>query len=204
VKLLGRMYAPSTGRIRLDGRDISSWDLADYRRGITVGFQDFVNFELVAREAVGIGDLPRIGDETEVSRCLSEANADFVAGLDHGLDTQLGNAWAGGTDLSGGQWQKIALARTLMRRRPVLSIYDEPTASLDPQSEHQLFERIAASHRDGNITLLISHRFSTVRMADLIVVLDHGRIIEQGTHAELMANGGLYAELYLMQAKAYA
>ncbi|HJQ01331.1 MAG TPA: ABC transporter ATP-binding protein [Jatrophihabitans sp.] len=204
VKLLSRMYAPSAGRILLDGRDISSWDLEDYRQGITAGFQDFVNFELVARKAVGVGDLPRIGDEAEVSRCLSEANADFVEGLDHGLDTQLGNAWTGGTDLSGGQWQKIALARTLMRRRPVLSIYDEPTASLDPQSEHQLFERIAANHRDGSITLLISHRFSTVRMADLIVVLDHGRIIEQGTHAELLANGGLYAELYLMQAKAYA
>jgi ATP-binding cassette, subfamily B, bacterial len=207
VKLLSRMYEPTGGAVLVDGGDLAAMDVADYRTRVTAGFQDFTRFELPVRESVGVGDLAAMDDTDAVRTALGDANADFVEGLEHGLDTQLGSMWEGGTDLSGGEWQKLALARAMMRREPLLAVYDEPTSALDPQTEHALFERIAESHErlSGNrgITLLISHRFSTVRMADLIVVLAGGKVTERGTHEELMALDGLYAELYSLQARAY-
>jgi len=207
VKLLCRMYEPSQGRILLDGADIAAMDIEEYRRRISAGFQDFARLELVIRESVGVGDLPRINDAGAVRTALQHAEARFVERLPDGLETQLGRSWADGTDLSGGEWQKLALARTMMRPDAILSVFDEPTAALDPQTEHALFERIAAATQQsasrGRITLLVSHRFSTVRMADLIVVLGEGKVLEQGSHSELMANRGLYAELYGLQARAY-
>ncbi|MEN3305254.1 MAG: ATP-binding cassette, subfamily bacterial [Micromonosporaceae bacterium] len=207
VKLLCGMYRPSSGRILLDDTDLSTADLVGYRKRITAGFQDFMRFEFPLRESVGMGDLPHLTDEDRVRQALKRANATFVDRLPRGLETQLGQAWPGGVELSGGEWQKVALARSMMRDRPLLSILDEPTAALDPQTEHMLFEEVAAAARagveDGRITLVISHRFSTVRMADFIVVLQHGAVLEAGTHDELMAAGGLYAELYDLQAKAY-
>jgi ATP-binding cassette, subfamily B, bacterial len=207
VKLLSRMYTPTSGEIRLDGVDIQEFDIAAYRRRISAAFQDYVRFELLALEAVGVGDLPKLDDEPAVRGALGRAGGEFAENLSGGLRTQLGRAWPDGVDLSGGEWQKLALARAMMREHPLLLIFDEPTASLDPQTEHALFERIAAQTRegaeDGRITLLISHRFSTVRMADLVIVIDEGRIVEHGTHEQLQALGGLYAELCGLQARAY-
>lgn len=207
VKLLCRMYAPTRGHILLDGIDLERLDLAEYRRRLAAGFQDFMRFELVAREAVGVGDPPRLEDAGAVDRALDRAGAEFAQHLAGGLETQLGPSWEGGVDLSGGEWQKLALARAMMRPDPLLLVFDEPTASLDPQTEQSIFERVAAEARagiaSGRVTLLVSHRFSTVRMADLIVVLDGGRVVGCGSHAELMARGGLYAELYELQSSAY-
>jgi ATP-binding cassette, subfamily B, bacterial len=209
VKLLCGMYAPTEGSVLIDGVDLAELDVERYRRHLTAGFQDFMRFELPVREAVGLGDLGedhQIDDEA-VRAALAKAGADFVAGMPENLVTQLGPSWDGGVDLSGGQWQKLALARAMLRPAPLLVVLDEPAASLDPQTEHALFEQVAADSRsgraDGRITLLISHRFSTVRMADLIVVLEKGRVTQQGTHDELLAQGGLYAELYELQARAY-
>jgi ATP-binding cassette subfamily B protein len=169
---------------------------------VAAGFQDFMPFELLAREAVGVGS-PAAG-EPEIRSALGRARASFVDGLPSGLSTQLGLSWSGGVDLSGGEWQKLALARSMVRANPLLVVFDEPTAALDPQTEHALFEEVSATARvGGRITLLVSHRFSTVRMADLIVVLEHGRVIEVGDHADLVAAGGRYAELFAMQARAY-
>lgn len=207
VKLLCGMYQPDAGRVTVDGVDLAAIDLDAYRKRVTAGFQDFMRFELVARESVGLGDVPRIGDTLAARTALDQANATFVDRLPAGVETQLGPAWEDGVDLSGGEWQKVALARSLLRTRPLLMVLDEPTASLDPQTEHALFEQVAGDARrgaaDGRITVLISHRFSTVRMADVIFVLDGGRLLEHGSHAELMARRGLYAELYELQAEAY-
>jgi ATP-binding cassette subfamily B protein len=158
---------------------------------------------------VGVGDLTRIEDLDVVTGAMARAGADdVVERLPRGLDTQLGRSWDEGVELSGGQWQKLALGRAMMRQAPLLLILDEPTASLDAPTEHQLFERYADAARTwareaGTVTLLISHRFSTVRMADLILVMDGGTITEMGSHGELMDRGGLYAELYELQARAY-
>lgn len=207
VKLLTGMYAPSEGRVLIDGVDLTEIDLPEYRQHVTAGFQDFMQFELLTREAVGVGDIPRIDDAEAVEGALRKANASFVASLSLGAETPLGRSWSGGVDLSGGEWQKLAIARSMLRADPLLTVLDEPTASLDPQTENALFQQIAEeSNRgrsDGRIIVLISHRFSTVRMADLIVVLDAGHVVEQGTHDDLMASGGLYAELYELQAQAY-
>jgi ATP-binding cassette subfamily B protein len=171
-------------------------------------FQDFFRFEFVVRQAVGVGDVPRIEDSAAVGLAVERAGAtDVVSRLASGLDTQLGPTWPGGVDVSFGQWQKLALARGFMRDTPLVLVLDEPTAALDAETEHALFERYAAAARakdgDGRITILVSHRFSTVRMADVIVVLDGARLKEVGTHSELMARGGQYAELYRIQAAAY-
>jgi ATP-binding cassette, subfamily B, bacterial len=207
VKLLSRMYAPTSGQILVDDTDLTQFDILEYRRRLAAGFQDFVRFELLAAETVGIGDLPRLADMDAVNQALARANGQFVERLSAGLTTQLGSSWDGGVDLSGGEWQKLALARAMMREGPLLVIFDEPTASLDPQTEYALFERIAEETRrgaaSGRVTVLVSHRFSTVRMADLIVVLEQGRVIEQGSHDELVGESGLYAELYELQARAY-
>ncbi|GAA2756328.1 ABC transporter ATP-binding protein [Actinopolymorpha rutila] len=207
VKLLTGMYEPTAGRIAVDGMDLTSLDPDAYRERITAGFQDYARFELAVRESVGVGDLTRMTDDRAVRAALEAAGADFAERLPSGLDTTLGAGWDGGAELSGGQWQRLALARAAMRPRPLLVVLDEPTAALDPHAEHALFQRVTADARqgrvDGRITLLVSHRFSTVRMADLIVVLSGGRITECGTHSELLARGGLYADLYNLQAESY-
>lgn len=209
VKLLCRFYEPDAGQILVDGGNLRRFDLADWRSRISAAFQDFARFELPAREAVGVGDLPRIEDCRAVATGLSRAGAESLpAQLPAGLETQLGKDWEGGVELSGGQWQKLALGRGMMRDGPLLLILDEPAASLDAQTEHELFQRYAAAarhsgNRTGTVTVLVTHRFSTVRMADLIVVLEQGEIREVGSHQELMAARGAYAELYELQARGY-
>lgn len=208
VKLLAGMYTPSEGHIDVDGTDLADLDPDEWRSRIAGAFQDFVRFELVARQTVGVGDLPRIDDDRAVSGAVDRGGAtDVVDRLEHGLGTQLGPSWPGGVDLSGGQWQKLALARGAVRDRPLLVVLDEPTSALDAETEHALFERFAELSRDaagdGRITVLVSHRFSTVRMADTIVVLSGDCVAEAGTHDELMRLGGTYAELYSIQADAY-
>jgi ATP-binding cassette subfamily B protein len=209
VKLLCRFYEPLEGRICVDGIELAEIDVAEWRRRVAVGFQDFVRFELLARESVGVGDLPRVDDLTAVERAVDRGAArDVVEDLPSGLETPLGRTQAG-AELSGGQWQKLALARAMMRERPLLLILDEPTSALDAHAEHELFERYAESARavaqaTGGIAIFVSHRFSTVRMADRIVVVEDGRVAEQGTHDELVARRGTYAELYALQAAAYA
>jgi ATP-binding cassette, subfamily B, bacterial len=205
VKLLCKLYEPTSGRILVDGQPLDRIDAAEWRSRLAGAFQDFFRFELRARHSVGVGDLPRLDDEPAVAAAVGRAGAaDVVAGLAGGLDTQLGPTWPGGVEVSFGQWQKLALARGFMREGPLLLVLDEPTAALDAETEHALFERYAAAaHSGSGVTLLVSHRFSTVRMADLIVVLDGARVVELGSHAELLARGGQYAELYGIQAAAY-
>ncbi len=208
VKLLTGMYQPASGQVLLDGVALADLDAAAWRERTAAAFQDFVRFELLARETVGVGDLPRLDHVPALSEALRRADATTVAeGLPDGLATPLGRSFTGGQDLSGGQWQRLALARGMMRDVPLLLILDEPTASLDAITEAALFERYLAARKlasqAGAITLLVSHRFSTVRMADLIVVLDKGRVVASGDHASLIRAGGLYAELYEMQARSY-
>ena len=180
----------------------------EWRRRLAGAFQDFVRFEFIAQHSVGLGDEPRMDLQPAVVGAVDRAGAtDVVEKLPAGLETQLGRTWPGGVDMSFGQWQKLALARGFMREQPLLLVLDEPTAALDAETEHALFERYAAAARQpdatGRITVLVSHRFSTVRMADLIVVLDGARVIETGSHDQLMARGGRYAELYRIQAQSY-
>jgi ATP-binding cassette subfamily B protein len=208
VKLLAKMYPPTHGRIVVDETDLVRLAAHDWRGRLAGAFQDFFRFEFQARHTVGVGDLPRLEDRPAVETAVGRAGADdVIARLTTGLETQLGPAWPGGVEVSFGQWQKLALARGFMRDRPLVLVLDEPTAALDAETEHALFERYAAAVREdegtGRITILVSHRFSTVRMADLIVVLDGARVAETGTHDALMARGGQYAELYAIQAKAY-
>jgi ATP-binding cassette subfamily B protein len=209
VKLLAKMYEPTGGRIVVDGTDLARIPPAEWRACLAGAFQDFFRFEFQARHTVGVGDVPRLDNESAVVTAVHRAGADdVVVRLRAGLDTQLGPTWPGGVDVSFGQWQKLALARGFMRDRPLVLVLDEPTAALDAETEHALFERYAAAARrdaaEGGITILVSHRFSTVRMADLIVVLEGARVVEMGTHHALMTQRGRYAELYAMQAAAYS
>jgi ATP-binding cassette subfamily B protein len=205
VKLLSRMYRPSGGRILIDGVDLARIPAGAWRSRLAGAFQDFYRFEFRAKHSVGVGDLPRMEDQPAVLAAVGRAGAeDVVERLAEGLETQLGPTWPGGAEVSFGQWQKFALARGFMRDAPLVLALDEPTAALDAETEHALFERYAAAVRGGGrITILVSHRFSTVRMADLIVVLDAARVVEVGSHEELMARGGQYAELYGIQSAAY-
>ena len=207
VKLLAKLYEPSSGHIVADGVPLDRVRADEWRGRLAGAFQDFFRFELPARHAIGLGDVPRRDDDAAVRGAAGRAGAeDLRALLPAGLDTQLGPTWPGGVDVSFGQWQKLALSRGFMRESPLLLLLDEPTAALDAETEHALFERYAAAARgtaEGRITVLVSHRFSTVRMADLIVMLDGARVVQVGPHDELMARGGPYAELYRIQAAAY-
>jgi ATP-binding cassette subfamily B protein len=208
IKLLAKLYAPTSGRILIDGVDLARIETAGWRQRLAGAFQDFFRFEFLAGQAIGIGDLPRIDVDLALATALDRAGArDVVETLSSGLRTQLGPTWQDGVDLSYGQWQKLALARGFMRDEPLVTALDEPTAALDAETEHQLFESYAARASErpthGTMTILVSHRFSTVRMADLIVVLDGSRVAEVGTHDELLALGGRYCELYRIQARAY-
>ncbi|SFG66751.1 ATP-binding cassette, subfamily B [Actinopolymorpha cephalotaxi] len=209
VKLLTRLYEPTEGRVLVAGTDLAEVSPDSWRRRVSGAFQDFARPEFAAQYAVGLGDLPRRDDGAAVRSALARATStDLFGVLPEGSATQLGATWPGGVDLSTGQWQQLALGRALMRPDPLLVCFDEPTASLDAPTEHALFERYAATARAGRaagaVTVLVSHRFSTVRSADLILVVDRGRIAEAGTHADLMERAGLYAELYAMQARSHA
>ena len=217
VKLLCKLYEPTSGRILVDGTPLATMPADEWRTRLSGAFQDFFRFELLARQSVGLGDVPHVDDRDAVVAAVERAGADdVVSQLPAGLDTQLGPTWPEGVEVSFGQWQKLALARGFMRDNSLLLVLDEPTAALDAETEHALFERYAAATRrgtatesggagggTGRITILVSHRFSTVRMADLIVVLDGARVVEVGSHADLIARGGQYAELYGIQADAY-
>jgi ATP-binding cassette subfamily B protein len=203
------MYEPDSGTITVDGVALADIEVSGWRARTAATFQDFARYELRTGHVVGVGDLPHLDDDEAVHAALERAGAShLVATLDDGLDTLLGRSFDGGRELSGGQWQNLALARGRMRQDPLLLILDEPTASLDAPTEHALFERYLAAtsevrRRTGAITIIVSHRFSTVRKADLILVLDEGHIIEQGSHDELIAAQGFYAELFSLQASGY-
>lgn len=208
VKLLTGMYEPTSGRIDIDGADLTTLNLEKWRARSSGAFQDHTQFEFTAGHAIGIGDVTHINDEDTIRRALDDAAAsDILTALPDGLDTQLGTTWPGGVNISGGQWQRLAIARGMMRPQPLLLVLDEPTSALDAPTEHKLFHRYTAAalnaRRQGAITLLVTHRFSTVSAADLVLVLRDGRITETGTHEELLAAQGHYAELYGLQASGY-
>jgi ATP-binding cassette, subfamily B, bacterial len=202
VKLLTRLYDPSEGQVLIDGIDLREVDPNELQKRIGVIFQDFVRYHLPVRENIGFGQIDELDNEPRIIDSATRAGADAtIRGLPQGYDTMLGKWFERGNDLSGGEWQKVALARAFMREAEVL-VLDEPTAALDAMNEYAIFQRFREL-TDNKIALLISHRFSTVRMADRIVVLEDGHIIETGTHAELLALGGEYAKLFTIQAEGY-
>ena len=209
VSLLAGLCRPTTGRILVDGIDLATLDPEEWRLRISAGFQDHARFEFSIQRAVGLGQLPALDDPVAVASALDRAAAaSIVAKAPAGLATQLGTAWPGGVELSGGEWQKLAIGRALMRPEPLLLLLDEPTAAIDAEAEHDLFERWTRAAREvrqraGAITVLVSHRLATVRMADLIIVLHDGRISEVGSHEQLIATGGRYAGLFELQARGY-
>ncbi len=203
IKLLTRMYEPTEGRILLDGKDLRDYDGDDLRRRVGVIFQDFNKYQLKLRENVGFGSVAHAEDEARVARAVDHGGAtEVVDALPEKLDTPLGRWFQDGQELSGGQWQKVALARAFMREEADILVLDEPTAALDALAEHAVFERFRAL-TVGRTTILISHRFPTVRMADRILVIEGGRIVEEGTHTSLVAAGQRYAQLFTLQAKGY-
>jgi len=209
VKLLTGLYRPSSGRLLVDDVDLADFDGDAWRARCAGAFQDHLHLELLARETITTGDLPALDSDDRALRALDDAAAgDVMVALPGGLATQLGTSWDDGTELSGGQWQRLAIARGMMRGDPLLLVLDEPTSALDAATEHALFEGYAdaarRAGRHGAVTVLVTHRFSTVAAADLVVVLADGRVSEVGSHAELMAAGGGYAQLYALQARGYA
>ena len=203
IKLLTRLYRPNQGRILLDGSDLNDWNEDALRRRIGVIFQDYIRYQFIVGENLGVGDIDAFSEEQRWRDAASQGMAaEFIERLDKGYATQLGRWFAGGQELSGGQWQKIALSRAYMRRNADILILDEPTAALDAGAEAAVFEHFR-EYAKGRMTLLISHRFSSVRNADHIVVLDQGRVLERGDHASLVAAGGRYATLFDLQARGY-
>jgi len=204
IKLLTRLYLPTEGRILLDGKDLSDWDEEALRARMSVVFQDFAQYQLTAKENVGVGSVESLDDAPRIERAVERGGAgEVVSSLKEGLSTHLGRWFKDGVELSGGQWQKIALARAFMREGADILVLDEPTAALDAEAEHAVFERFRELTR-GKTSILISHRFPTVRMADRILVIEHGTVVEEGTHAELLAKDGRYAHWFALQAAGYA
>lgn len=202
VKLLARLYDPTEGRILLDGHDLREYDLRELRQAIGVIFQDYVRYNMTVADNISVGQISLREDQSEIETAAEKSLADtVVASLENGYEQMLGRRFDGGVDLSGGQWQKVALGRAYMRDAQVL-ILDEPTAALDARAEYEVFERFSDLTR-GKTAVLISHRFSTVRMADRILVLEQGEVIELGTHEELLEKKGIYAELFELQAQGY-
>ena len=203
IKLLTRLYAPDQGRILLDGLDLAQWNENALRQRIGVIFQDFARYQMLVGENVGAGDVTRFEDRERWREASDKGMASaFIDSLPQGFETQLGKWFKDGRELSGGQWQKIALARAFMREQADILVLDEPTAAMDAQAEATIFEHFSAMSSQ-RIVILISHRFSTVRMAEQIVVIQDGRIIEHGNHAQLLAQAGHYAHLFALQAKGY-
>jgi ATP-binding cassette subfamily B protein len=203
VKLVSRLYAPTKGRILYEGKDLRDWNETELRNRFGVVFQDYNQYQLAVRENVGVGSVDHLDDRPRVVRAMSRGGAEpVVAELSEGMETLLGKWFLDGMELSGGQWQKIALSRGFMREQADILVLDEPTAALDAEAEHAVFERFRELAR-GKTTIIISHRFPTVRMADRILVLEHGKIIEDGTHTALVAANKTYARLYEMQARGY-
>ncbi len=203
VKLLAGLYEPDGGRILIDGLDLRQWDLAALRRRIGVIFQDFVRYQFLVGENIGVGDLEHFDDRQRWERAAKKGMAaPFIEEMEQGYDSQLGRWFNKGRELSGGQWQKVALSRVFMREDADILVLDEPTAAMDAEAEASIFERFSDLSR-GKMTILISHRFSTVRMADRILVLGRGQVLEQGSHEELMEAQGKYAHLFSLQAAGY-
>lgn len=203
IKLLTRLYSPSSGHITLDGRDLSEWEEAALRQRIGVIFQDFARYQLLVGENLGAGDVDHFSDEDRWKQAADMGMAaPFIENMPDSYQTQLGRWFKGGRELSGGQWQKVALSRAFMRTRSDILVLDEPTAAMDAEAEAQVFEHFRAMAAD-RMAIVISHRFSTVRMADHIIVLDGGKVVEEGSHEQLMERNGRYARLFTLQAEAY-